>query len=207
MSNTLNTRPTPRSRKRRLALLTGLVGAALGATMAGPLPSASALIVSDQAGDPGGAYFADAGWRPTPVLQAKRVGNAVALSTGAMVVTPDPTAPEGPQRVDVTYYLYKRDAAGVLRLFRTATSRNIQLDYRGQNVPQAFAGSGTLATVTPGNAGSFSIRVAVSWTVDWEWQSVVHLRPDQAGELSCTNVSRCTVYAPGPGIPASLGIA
>jgi hypothetical protein len=164
------------------------------------------MIVSDQAGGPGGAHFADASWRPTPALQATRVGNKVALSTGAMIVTPDPTADEGAQTVDVTYRLYKRDADGVYRFFRTSRSNNIRLAYHGQNVPQAFAGSGTLATVDHGNRDSFSIRVEVDWFVGSEWQSVVFLRPDQSSELSCTNVSGCTVYAPGPGMPASLGI-
>jgi hypothetical protein len=206
MSNSSSTQTARRRRKGVPALLTVVAGAALAATVAGPAPSASALVASDQAGDPGAAYFADQNWKPTPVLQAKRDGGKVTLSTGSMIVMPDPTADPGPQTVSVDYYLYKRDANGVFRSFKQTKVSAIPLTYQGRNVGQLFAGSGPIATVETGHHDAYQIRVAVSWYVNYQWQSTVHLRPTETSELSCTNVSGCTVFAPGGGAPASLGL-
>lgn len=206
MSHHLHHQLARRTRKGWSALLTVVAAAAVAATLAGPAPSASALVRSDQAGGPGDAYFADAGWNPTPVLQAKRDGGNVALSTGGMIVTPDPSAVAGRQSAKVTYYLYKRDADGVFRSYRS-TAVWVPLTYQGRTVSQAFAGSGTIATVERGHLDAYQIRVDVSWYVGDQWQSTVQLRPTESGELACNTVSGCSVFAPGNGRPASLGLA
>lgn len=203
----MNTRThsSERAVRRVAGLLTGMAAVALTATLAGPVPSASAMIVS-RTGGPGSVSFADLNGQAQPMLVATPAsGNKVALSAGAVIVTPDPTADAGTQTAELTFTLSKRAADGQFRFYKKVTYGNLSLAYQGRNVPQWWGGPGTIATVDRGHLSSYRLDVKVTWWVDDELQSFVHVQPDQASELSC-QVSGCSTYVPGGGQPAQLGI-